>query len=365
EYQCVSTDPLQVALKSSKEAVDQRATEAETLFGPIAGLLDQYYSSNPHIPARQSRAFKKFYDEIVEIASKHFESYIQGAPASNPRTTSPLVNPITHDVEQNPTPIQSYANVLKRNTHPTPTTGKNITRISCQHHTSKQQTDDRLFLRLPMDSPLRAHSGYALQTILKSKLGSDGDLISNILPTKTGFALCPSKGKTDALKEKILSVNSFGDARIEKASPWTSYRISNVPRSYGAINEDLEHCLLPVTTHALQTAVTAAAANSPISVTSSRNNEINPESSSTSWIVPSIQQICAGARLRVQAEAGCYKSINTTTSQLERNEPLINPNKTSCNKVPVSINRIVRTKSTTEKIINSSSNPLKILDNQK
>lgn len=29
--------PLQVALKSSKEAADQRATDAETLLGPIAG----------------------------------------------------------------------------------------------------------------------------------------------------------------------------------------------------------------------------------------------------------------------------------------------------------------------------------------
>lgn len=131
-----SSGPLQVALKSSKEAADHRAIEAETLFGPIAGLLDQYYSSNPHRPARQIRAFKRFYDEIVEVASKHFELYIRGAPASSPRTKSPMVNPITHDVRQKSTPIQSYANVVKRNTHLTPNTGKNITRISSQHQTA-------------------------------------------------------------------------------------------------------------------------------------------------------------------------------------------------------------------------------------
>lgn len=136
-----------------------------------------------------------------------------------------------------------------------------------------------------MDSPLRAHSGYALRTILKFKLGSDGDLISNILQIKTGFALCPSKGNTDALGKKITTVNFFGDARIEKASPWTSDRISHVPRSLGTINEDLEHYLIPVTTDALLTVVTVAAGTSPITVTPSRNNEANPESSFTSWIV--------------------------------------------------------------------------------
>ncbi|POS82441.1 hypothetical protein EPUL_005498 [Erysiphe pulchra] len=58
----------------------------------------------------------------------------------------------------------------------------------------KSGTDDRLFLRLSESDPLRELSGYALQTHLKAKLGSDDQLLSNILPTKTGFALCPSKG---------------------------------------------------------------------------------------------------------------------------------------------------------------------------
>ncbi|POS86705.1 hypothetical protein EPUL_002191 [Erysiphe pulchra] len=104
---------------------------------------------------------------------------------------------------------------------------------STRLQTPKNQPDDRVFLRLHENSPLRTHSGYALQTLLKSKLSSEGNLISSILPTKSGFAISQSKGNNVALEEKIASSNFFGDARIEKTSPWTSYPISNVPRSFG------------------------------------------------------------------------------------------------------------------------------------
>ncbi|POS82807.1 hypothetical protein EPUL_006309 [Erysiphe pulchra] len=83
----------------------------------------------------------------------------------------------------------------------------------------KNQPDDRLFLRLSNDVPLRAYSGYALLDYIKSKLGSDKEPIKNVLPTKSGFVLCPSKGNLKVLEEKISENKICTDALLEKASP--------------------------------------------------------------------------------------------------------------------------------------------------
>ncbi|POS83913.1 hypothetical protein EPUL_002613 [Erysiphe pulchra] len=82
----------------------------------------------------------------------------------------------------------------------------------------KEQPDDRLSLRLLNKNSLRLYSGFALLPYIKSKLGADKELITNILQTKIGSALCPSKKNTKNLKEKIAA---------RKVFPWTSYRLPN------------------------------------------------------------------------------------------------------------------------------------------
>ena len=84
-------------------------------------------------------------------------------------------------------PTRNYANAVKNNSPstsaPTKTTAQNL---AAPKH-AKEQSDDRLFLRLSEDNPLRKYSGFALLGYIKSKLGSDKELINNVLPTKTGF----------------------------------------------------------------------------------------------------------------------------------------------------------------------------------
>ena len=142
-----------------------------------------------------------------------------------------------------------------------------------------------MFVRLPSNSSLRNALGYAIQTHLKSKLGSQSKLLSNVVSTKTGFALRPSAGNADALNEKLETVDLFGTAPIEKASPWTSYRIKNVPRFYGTINQNLQYCLEPFTNEAVTAAVATAASATPVSVLPSQDNDTNPDSPDTTWIV--------------------------------------------------------------------------------
>lgn len=148
---------------------------------------------------------------------------------------------------------------------------------------SNQKTDERLFLRLHKNDVLRQLSGYALQTHIKTKLGFEGHLLSNVLPTKTRFALCPSARNSETLVEKLASNNILNGKLLEKATPWTSYRISNVPRKYDTTNVFFQLIMVDVTTEAIIEALTAAVGVPPISVSPHeitihpRTQQLHPE----------------------------------------------------------------------------------------
>ncbi|KHJ33163.1 hypothetical protein EV44_g4114 [Erysiphe necator] len=85
---------IQEALLFVNAAADQRALEAKSLFGPIAGIFDQYCESNPNMSDKQQRAFKSFYDDLVKLASKNFDAYIRGTK----------VSPMSHKTSNEPPP---------------------------------------------------------------------------------------------------------------------------------------------------------------------------------------------------------------------------------------------------------------------
>ncbi|POS85577.1 hypothetical protein EPUL_003372 [Erysiphe pulchra] len=223
--------PLKVALLSKKKEAEQRASEAEILFGPIANILDLHCASNPHMPVRQACALNIFRDELMEVASKHFEAYIRGTPA---QLTS------IHDRQKKL--LAENANVH------TPKSKKSYASAARSSSTTTI---------LPSESKKK--------NLNNSQLGPDKDLLANVLSTKTVFTLCPSKGNMNALETKISTSKICGEVRIEKASPWTSY--------------------LPVTADSVFEVITYVAGTSPVSVTPSKDNEEVPETSSTTWIV--------------------------------------------------------------------------------
>lgn len=182
-------------------------------------------------------------------------------------------------------PAKSSSEAIKSGSNKTPITGKNNHQNNKHLQQPKEQPDDRLFLRLSNDNPLRTYSGFALLAYIKTKLSSDKELIKDVLPTKTGFALCPSKGSMKALEEKISAGKICAEVPIEKASPWTSYRISNVPRKFGTIDDNFQHILAPVTSESISEAIISAAGVRPVSITPSKDNAEFPDSPSTTWIV--------------------------------------------------------------------------------
>ena len=158
-----TSGPLKEALLYSKAAAVCRATEAVTLFGPIASILDQHCATTPQMPDRQASALRTFRDELVEVASKHFEAYVRGTPASpnkspknwHTKTSSKDSNLVKSPAQRGPEPVKSGSNK-------TPIGGKNNDQNTKRPQQPKELSDDRLFLRLSNDNPLRAYSGFAL-----------------------------------------------------------------------------------------------------------------------------------------------------------------------------------------------------------
>lgn len=282
------TGKFNETLLNTTEAASRRVTEARTLFGPITSILDrQSQSTNKNIPARQVRALTNLYEELTAVAKRHFEAYVRGVATSLlPAENEAEKIPTLRNSAWNKTPHPSSVQALHLNAHTSPSQIPATSIDQCpEEDSTKPISDDRLFLRLPESDALRTISGYALHTLLKSKLGPNCQLLANTLPTKTGFALCPTKGNSASLAEKLATISILHGKVIERASPWKSYRISNVPRKFGTTNDQLELHLEPVTTVALTEAITAAVGVRPISVLASRDNDAQPDSPTTTWIV--------------------------------------------------------------------------------
>ena len=266
----------------------------ENLFGNIVNTIDQQRNDLTHssLPENQRKALILFLKDLSNVAESHFSAYISGiileptvtAPGENerrlssqPATTTHTYAGAAHRAAQAPPPQTKSARgsqtLLINSPHPSAT--------NKQH----QRPDDRLFARIPEGDKRRNLSAYAIQTHLESKLDPSSPILTKVQATKTGFALCPKTGESTALKEKIASVDFIGDAIIESATPWMFFRIENVPRTFGAINDNLEYCLRPVTPEDIHEALSTATGVSPVAVLPSQNNDAHPSSSATSWIV--------------------------------------------------------------------------------
>ncbi|POS82561.1 hypothetical protein EPUL_005828, partial [Erysiphe pulchra] len=117
---------IKEALLSVSEAASPRILEARELFDTISGIIDVHcQTSDPDMPPTHVRALKDLHEELTAVARRHFEAFVKETKAlSSVMPRYPKGNP-------------------------------------------KPNTDERLFLRLPKDDPLRALSGYALQSHLK------------------------------------------------------------------------------------------------------------------------------------------------------------------------------------------------------
>lgn len=203
--------------------------------------------------------------DLTLVAKRHFEAYVKGIPVSS--AISEHTDGST--VLLNNTPLKgisqsNYARAVNSKACPLPPQMPiSIIDRKTKEDTQMLNSDERLFLRLPENDTLRTLSGYALQTLLKTKLGPHGHLLANTHSTKTGFALCPTKGKSEILAENLAATRILKDKEIERAFPWKSYRISDIPRKLGTSDEYLKHHFEPVTNESLTDAIATAVGSPP------------------------------------------------------------------------------------------------------
>ena len=310
---------LQNDLQTAAAAATARANEGTQLFGPIADMLDKYRNDEAHnaLSPHLTKALAAFCDDFSTVARRHIDAHIRGSQrpprpyeaARNDTATPPTPGPPpavptaprgqfsqpapTGKAPSRPSPTPRTPSFADIATSPAPTnTSKPSTSATAATPKVKApgngKADTRVFVRLPQTHKARNWKGYTILATLKEHFKDLAALIREVQPTKTGFALTPSKVLDPAAFESVatLAKQFFGDTcTIEKAQNWISYRLQNVPRTIGRISPD--HVLLtdPVDASSLAIAIVEATGLTPVSITQTKASESNDDIFPTSWFV--------------------------------------------------------------------------------
>lgn len=297
-------DCLVNALAMRASAALARASEGEALFNPVATLLDDYKRSAAarSLAQHQKQALEAFADDISRVATRHFDAFISGnkrppppytatappSPPPTPRTNNsspPPLAPAPQPASTTSIPSQpagSYAQALARKrpagpTHPKPNKAK----------LARDAPDSRIFVRLSDTHKARTFAPYAVLTRLRTEVEAAHKHLKDVQPVKSGFALVSSSAEgSKALVEQSEALEAFfGDCTVEQACRWTSYRVSNLPRTVGAISDEGQPTAAIVTGELLTTAIREAIGHTPIRCAEAPASAANTNNYSTSWFV--------------------------------------------------------------------------------
>lgn len=241
------------ALENIVRAAATRADEGQQIFGPIAALWDEYLQTEAvrKLPTRLRRPLTALCNEISAVANKHFDAYIKGAHP--PRTAAPKLGPNTstnaHASTSASSPSPPSGSTPLQDTHPTSYAQAVATGTPAQARTTPAQKtskkkdttprpDTRLFVRIDPGHSARAAGPFAVLTALKNRLGEDSALLKEVQEVKSGFALCTDSLEALAALEKHTEsiARLFSDCTVERQPIWTTYRLTNVPRTVNTLD---------------------------------------------------------------------------------------------------------------------------------
>ncbi|KAF9785575.1 hypothetical protein IL306_005849, partial [Fusarium sp. DS 682] len=91
--------------------------------------------------------------------------------------------------------------------------------------------DLRVFIRLEAEAPARAHSSYAIRTLIREKLGAVSDKIRQVFQVRSGWAVLAADSATrDFLVEKQADwAAELGATTVETNKEWFTYVVSDFP----------------------------------------------------------------------------------------------------------------------------------------
>jgi hypothetical protein len=279
--------PLQTALRESTAAAAIRATEGQRIFSPVAAFLDQHRNQTSGLPPHLQRALASLSDDLAAVAQRHFDAFISGTTPENLTSTSLSASRPPPPPPSRPLPGLAQSTYAAAASSPVLAQSSPTAKPTKKTPSKQLAPDNRLFVRLPNAHPARDMQAYAIYASLRTQLRSNGSVLKEVQPTKTGFALCPSSpnglSALEAQKEAISTF--FGDCQVESGTRWISYRVTNVPRSIGQLSPDNKYSLVLVDSKAVASAVTDATGLTPISVTETSFSASNPHLAHSSWFV--------------------------------------------------------------------------------
>jgi hypothetical protein len=281
---------LSKALTDAVRASTKRAQDGQIIFSPIAALWDEYQQSDTvrKLPLRLRKPMELLCKEIATLATSHFDAYIKGIRPNTHLARAPNPSQETRALPPAVTVPKTYASVTATPTAPSQSPPKTTTTMHAKPNKSAHlpRPDTRLFIRIDTNHPARKAGPFAVFTALKEKLGLDSKLLQEVQEVKSGFALVT--GSLEALTALELRAPEIRDqienCIVERQPLWTTYRLTNIPRTVTTLNGIGTFVSHTVTDQILTEAIQYATKQS---ITKALETKDSTESGSfhTTWLV--------------------------------------------------------------------------------
>ncbi|KAG7403959.1 hypothetical protein Forpi1262_v018619 [Fusarium oxysporum f. sp. raphani] len=166
----------------------------------------------------QRRFAQQFADSFLESWKRELSG---DTPASKPTYSSVAAS---HPFDRN-RPSQQHQQQQHRQSDPPRRQGQQTT-------VAPPRQDLRVFIRLEAGAPARAHTGYAIRTLIREKLGTVSDKIRQVFQVRSGWAVLAADPETrDYLVEKQAEwAAELGATAVETNKEWHTYVVSDFPR---------------------------------------------------------------------------------------------------------------------------------------
>jgi hypothetical protein len=138
--------------------------------------------------------------------------------------------------------------------------------------------DERLFVRLSENSPLRHADMGPIASRIRSKIPQAAEAIQTIHRTSTGIAIVPFPGKSTVLEAVASQIAATcGAINAEKADPWIKFLLPRVPYRVQRLDENMSRTTLEtVHIEELSAEVERAFGARPTQVAWSQHSEPDP-----------------------------------------------------------------------------------------
>ncbi|TVY73798.1 putative RNA-directed DNA polymerase from transposon BS [Fusarium oxysporum f. sp. cubense] len=205
-------------IKSANDLARERVEEYNAKLMVFQAFCAKFEEAAQLFTAGPQRRFaRQFADSFLGIWKQELSG---DAPASKPTYSSVAASLPTDRARPTPQHQQQH-----RQSDP-------LHRQGQQSTIAPPRQDLRVFIRLEAGAPARTHSGYAIRTLIREKLGAVSDKIRQVFEVRSGWAILAADLETrDFLVEKRAEwAAELGAMAVETNKEWHTYVVSHFPR---------------------------------------------------------------------------------------------------------------------------------------